>query len=170
MLKKTLNSLMILLICLLSSVAQAYDQKSCMQEINITVSNESVPELLDRRQKLLQENADNYVNDKNKNSIDLLVNQATVLQLVNEARLVEQVMNAVLISTTLRQAGVFKSSRNLDLLLDTQFQSAFESVKFAQDAFTRNVNTLSRPLLREKALAVSQQLEKISSVIRSCEK
>lgn len=164
------KSVLAISVCSLSLASHAYDQKSCMQEIYTTVSNDPLKLLHEKRQELLQENAKNYANDKTTNIVDSLINQITVIQLVNEARVVGEAMDSVLVSSTLRQAGVFKPSKNLELLLDTQFQAAFETVRFAQDTFTRNVGTLTTPPLREKALSVSQQLEKISRVIRSCEK
>jgi hypothetical protein len=142
-------------------LSHAYDQKNCMTGIEIAL-NLSTP--LDESNTRFMKDMAVLLNSGVIADNDVASHLSAQVSLTSTA-----ITNAGVIST-LKQAGTFKQPKLVDKLVDGQFQNLFVTVTSAKSSFVKWTGAIKNHSLKDQALASSQQLEKIHSSIRACEK
>lgn len=158
---KKLTPLVFLLLELTSSLSHAYDQKSCMQGIDETLNVTSTLDLANNKMSTIKMAL-------LESGIDRDNSLATYLTDVAQQAM-DSLKSASVISA-LRQQGSFKQLVSIDNIVRVEFQITFAKLNSARNSFVNFTGSLKNPSLREQALQVSQELEKISTMIRSCQK
>lgn len=144
----------------LSSVS-AYEQKQCMRGID-SVMNSSVN--LGGASMQMSTTLMSLLNS----GID--TDDATVRHLLSATEMTDAALSSAGVISTLRQLGSYKQIENVDKLVNLQFQSFYNNIKYARGQFTRFTGALKNPSLKEQAFEISQRLEKISKLVSACEK
>lgn len=145
-----------------TTLSSAYEQRACMQGVEIA---------------FLQHDATlRAATSKMTNTMLALLNSdanaddAVVTHLANASDMVSSSLMSASAINTVRQAGTFRQVTQVDGLVKNLNLQAHASVKYAKTSFVKNTGALKNASLRDQAFQVSQELEKISMRISSCEK
>lgn len=159
--EKLSTSVLVLSLSCLSFASHAYDQKECMQGIDQA-----------SKSLYLVDDASNKMLSTMMGLLNSGVGEddARVTHLTNAVQLASIGLTSAQVVSTLRQYGSFKQPALVDGIVNIELQGAFTKFVVAQRSFVRFTGSLRNSTLREQAFMASQELEKIITTIRACQK
>lgn len=158
---KRINFLVLVLVGIFCTFSHAYEQKGCMQGLDATLNTVSA---LEEASKNMSSTMFAILSSGATTDTD------TVNFLSDSASRASMGLNSAQVISTLRQYGSFKQPTLIDNLVKNEFQVTYEKFRQAKDTYMKFTGSLKNPILREQAFTVSQELEKITTQIRSCQK
>jgi hypothetical protein len=114
--------------------------------------------------------------EKMSSTLMLLLNagigddDAGVTHLTNTVRVAAYGLSSAQVVSVLRQYGTYKQPSLIDGVVNSELQGVFTKFVAAKRSFTKFTGMLKNSTLRELAFEVSEEIEKISILIRSCQK
>lgn len=149
------------ILCTICNLSFAYEQRNCMLGLEATLNTASALDSASMRMSSTQ---------MGLLASGVAADNETVVHLTNAAQSASSALNSALVVSTMRQNGTFKQPTLIDSLVKNEFQGTFSKFKNARDSFVKYTGSLKNATLREEAFQVSQELEKISTQIRACQK
>ena len=158
---KRINFLVLVLAGFASTFSHAYDQKGCMQGIDV---------VFDVSQRLADANMNLLSMELAQGSVGNDADNSVVTHLNNGVDVVLEKINSAYTISILRQGGNFKQTKYIDSIVSLHFKQLFRSVQNAKERFTKYTGSIKNYKLKMQAFATAQELEKISLQLAKCEK